>query len=92
MSSPDTRSSRFLIRPQFSPHRLTVLVSAARNPSSWVPPSWVLIVLANVCTEELNVMFHCSAISTLMPCSFDIASTSMTVGCSTSRLRLRYLT
>ena len=29
-------------------HRLTTLVSAARNPSSWVPPSMVLIVLAKV--------------------------------------------
>ena len=30
----------------------TIEVSAARNPSSWVPPSAVLIVLANVCTDS----------------------------------------
>ena len=51
MSSPETRSSFFFTRPQVSPQRLTVLVRAARNPSSWVPPSWVLMVLAKVCTE-----------------------------------------
>ena len=28
-------------------NRLRVLVSARRRPSSWVPPSWVLIVFAN---------------------------------------------
>ena len=53
MSSPDSRSSGFLINPQFSPHLLAVLVSAARKPSSWVPPSWVLIVLAKVCTDSV---------------------------------------
>ena len=52
MSSPDSRSSRFLIRPQVSPHLLAVLVSAARKPSSWVPPSWVLIVFAKVWTDS----------------------------------------
>ncbi len=31
---------------------LTTLVSAARNPSSWVPPSCVLIVFAKVCTDS----------------------------------------
>ena len=52
MSSPDSRSSRFLIRPQVSPHLLAVLVSAVRKPSSWVPPSWVLIVFAKVWTDS----------------------------------------
>ena len=31
-------------------HLFTTLVSAARKPSSWVPPSMVLIVLAKVYT------------------------------------------
>ena len=53
MSSPETRSSRFLIRPHSSPQLLTSEVSEARKPSSWVPPSWVLIVLAKVCTDSL---------------------------------------
>ena len=53
MSSPETRSSRFLISPQDSPQRLTVFVSAARKPSSCVPPSCVLMVLANVWTLEV---------------------------------------
>ena len=53
MSSPETRSSRFLIRPHSSPQLLTSVVSAARKPSSWVPPSWVLIVLAKVCTDSV---------------------------------------
>ena len=33
-------------------YRLTIVVSAARNPSSWVPPSAVLIVFAKVCTDS----------------------------------------
>ena len=66
MSSPETRSSRFLIRPHSSPQLLTSEVSAARKPSSWVPPSWVLMVLAKVCTDSVKVVFHCIATSRLM--------------------------
>ena len=66
MSSPETRSSRFLIRPHSSPQWLTREVSAARKPSSWVPPSWVLMVLAKVCTDSVNEVFHCIATSRLM--------------------------
>ena len=47
MSSPESLSSP--LRNFFSvPYLLTTVVSAARKPSSWVPPSCVLIVLANV--------------------------------------------
>ena len=53
MSSPETRSSGFFIRPQSAASLLTSVVSAARKPSSWVPPSWVLIVLAKVCTDSV---------------------------------------
>ncbi len=47
MSSPESFSSplsSFLS----APYLLTTPVSAARKPSSWVPPSCVLIVLAKV--------------------------------------------
>ena len=47
MSSPVSFSSplsNFLSVPYW----LTTLVRAARKPSSWVPPSWVLMVLAKV--------------------------------------------
>ena len=47
MSSPVSFSSPLRIFLS-APYLLTTLVSAARKPSSWVPPSWVLIVLANV--------------------------------------------
>ena len=47
MSSPESFSSP--LSSFFSaPYLLTTPVSAARKPSSWVPPSWVLIVLAKV--------------------------------------------
>ncbi len=94
MSSPLTRSSRFLIRPHSSPQWLTREVSAARKPSSWVPPSWVLMVLAKVCTDSVNVVFHCMASSRLMWLSSVISSASklMTVGLALSLRRLRYST
>ena len=95
MSSPETRSSRFLIRPHSSPQWLTRVVSAARKPSSWVPPSWVLMVLAKVCTDSVKPVFHCIAISRLMsppwsdPWTGWAASKSMTVGLALSLRRLR---
>lgn len=49
MSSPERRSSFFSLMSFLSTAYLfTVSVSAARKPSSWVPPSCVLIVLAKV--------------------------------------------
>ena len=48
ISSPVSRSSFFRINPHSSPNLFTIEVSAVRKPSSWVPPSWVLIVLAKV--------------------------------------------
>ena len=53
MSSPETRSSFFLIRPHSSPQLLTREVSDARQPSSCVPPSWVLMLLAKVWTDSV---------------------------------------
>ena len=67
-SSPETRSSRFLIRPHSSPQWLTSEVSAERKPSSWVPPSGVLMVLAKVCTDSVKETFHCIATSRLRSC------------------------
>ena len=46
---------------------LTTVVSAARKPSSWVPPSAVLIVFAKVCTDSEYAPLHCIATSTDMP-------------------------
>ncbi len=92
MSSPETRSSRFLIRPHSSPQWLTRPVSAARKPSSWVPPSWVLMVLAKVCTDSVNEVFHCIATSRLMwfsTWSGVSASNAMMVGLALSLRRLR---
>jgi hypothetical protein len=68
MSSPDSFSS-FLSSFFSAPYRLTVFVSAARKPSSCVPPSWVLIALANVYTDSPYDSFHCMAISSAMPSS-----------------------
>ena len=48
MSSPDSAASFSLSSFLSRAYRLTVVVSAERKPSSWVPPSCVLIVLANV--------------------------------------------
>jgi hypothetical protein len=53
MSSP-VRLVSFSLRSFLSrAYTLTTRVSAARKPSSWVPPSAVLIVLANVYTDSL---------------------------------------
>ncbi|SLH24137.1 Uncharacterised protein [Mycobacteroides abscessus subsp. abscessus] len=52
MSSP-VRLPSFSLRSFLSfAYLLTTVVSAARKPSSWVPPSWVLMVLAKVCTDS----------------------------------------
>ena len=57
------------------------MVSAERKPSSWVPPSWVLIVLAKVYTDSVKVVFHCIATSRLMWLSRVVsASKAMTAG------------
>ena len=47
-SSPVSRSSFFRINPHSSPNLFTKDVSAVLKPSSWVPPSCVLIVFAKV--------------------------------------------
>ena len=76
-------------------NRFTNVVSAARKPSSCVPPSWVLIVFANVCTDSLNCAFHCIAISRLIAWpspSVESASKPMTVRWIGGLPRLRWLT
>ena len=69
---------------------LTIVVSAARNPSSWVPPSAVLIVLAKVCTDSVYAELHCMAISTEMPSPS--SPKSMTEPCTGSLEALIYRT
>ena len=71
-------------------YRLTMLVSAARNPSSWVPPSAVLMVFAKVCTDSVYAPVHCIAISTEIPSAS--SSKSMTEPCTGSFEALMYLT
>ena len=52
-SSP-VRFGSFSLRNFWSrAYLLTTVVSAARNPSSWVPPSAVLMTFANVWTDSL---------------------------------------
>ena len=72
--------------PQSRANLLISVVSAARKPSSWVPPSWVLMVLANVCTDSVKPVFHCIATSSDMPPSMysDSASKDTTVRCTAS--------
>lgn len=48
MSSPDSAGSFSLMSFLSRAYLLTVAVSAWRKPSSWVPPSCVLIVFAKV--------------------------------------------
>src|SRR6478736_9397885 len=63
-SSPDSDGS-FSLSNFFSlAYLLTTEVNDARKPSSWVPPSWVLMVLAKECTDSLYDEFHCIATST----------------------------
>ena len=53
MSSPVRLGSLSLSSFLSLAYLLTTLVNAARKPSSWVPPSWVLMVLAKVCTDSV---------------------------------------
>ncbi len=92
MSSPVIRSSCFFINPQSKPALFISEVSAERKPSSWVPPSWVLMVLAKVCTDSAYEVFHCIATSRLMWFSTDSgvsASNEITEGFATVLVRLR---
>ncbi len=52
MSSPVSSGSLSLTSFLSFAYFFTTEVSAARKPSSWVPPSWVLMVLAKVCTDS----------------------------------------
>ena len=65
-SSPVRRSSFLRMNPCSSPNLFTIEVSAVRKPSSCVPPSCVLMVLANVYTDSEKPAFHCIATSSDM--------------------------
>jgi len=67
MSSPVRLASFSLSSFLSLAYLFTTDVNALRKPSSWVPPSWVLIVLAKVCTDSEYPPFHCMAISTSWP-------------------------
>ncbi|CAM5681717.1 hypothetical protein SGRIM128S_06083 [Streptomyces griseomycini] len=93
MSSP-VRLSSFSRSSFFSRAYLLIrAVSAARKPSSCVPPSWVWMVLAKEYTPSLYPLFHCIATSSDSSRSLSSASMSITEGCTSSPLReLRYFT
>ena len=61
-------------------YRLTSEVSAARKPSSCVPPSVVEIVFAKVRTASEYAVVHCMATSAEMPIFRSSDSKSMTSG------------
>ena len=92
MSSPDRFGCFSLRIPQSRANLFIIVVSAARNPSSWVPPPTVLMVLANVYTDSLKPWFHCSATSAAMRLSSVSSSKWMTVGFAGPLLALRWVT
>ncbi len=89
MSSPVRLASFSLSRPHCRPNLLISEVSEDRKPSSWVPPSWVLMVLAKVYTDSAKVWFHCIAISTAMWRSVSSDSNDRIVGCEACLVALR---
>ena len=79
-SSPERLSSLSLRMFLSRAYRLIMLVSAARKPSSWVPPSVVAIVFAKVCTDSEYADVHCMAISAETPMVRSSDSMSITSG------------
>jgi hypothetical protein len=50
------------------------------------------MVFAKVCTDSVKEVFHCMAISRLIPESGASASTAITVECTGSLVFIRYFT
>ena len=65
VSSPSSASSFSLSTPSSVAHLFIVRVSAAEKPERCEPPSWVLMLFANVKTDSTYLAFHCIAISTV---------------------------
>jgi len=63
MSSPMRFSSFSFSRPLVRAYRLMTFVRAFLKPSSCIPPSWVLMVLAKEWIDSAYPVFHWSAIS-----------------------------
>ena len=68
---------------------LIALVSAFRKPSSWVPPSWVLMLLAKLRTRSLYPVVHCMATS--ISASLVVSLKNATCLCTGSREEFRCL-
>ncbi|MNL35506.1 hypothetical protein D3C87_1575420 [compost metagenome] len=51
-SSPERFWSFSLMVPALRPYSLSRRVSTLRKPVTWVPPSWVLMLLANASTDS----------------------------------------
>ena len=62
-SSPSRLSSFSFRRPLSRAYLLSVRVSAERKPGVCVPPSTVLMLLANEKTDSWYEVFHCIATS-----------------------------
>ena len=77
-SSPIRLSSFSFRSPLPRACRLSTFVRAFLNPSSCMPPSWVLIVFANECSDSAYPAFHCKATSTLADPSLSLPSKWMT--------------
>jgi hypothetical protein len=93
MSEPSRFESFSLMWPLLRAQSLNVVVSAVRKPSSWVPPSAVLMVLAKVKTDSEYESFHCIATSTDMRMPDVVSSEKpMTVGCTGDFVWLRWRT
>ena len=63
-SSPSRLSSFSFRKPLSRAYLLSVPVSAALKPERWLPPSVVLMLLANEKTDSTYELFHCIATST----------------------------
>ena len=89
-SSPVRFSSFSLSMPLDRAKSLIALVRALRKPSSWVPPSWVLMLLAKERTDSVYEVVHCMATSS--SASSPTSEMSMMWAWSGSRSELRCLT
>ena len=89
-SSPVRFESFSLMRFLPRPKSLVTLVSARRKPSSWVPPSTVLMLFTNESTFSRYPAVHCRATS--ISASSSWSSTTIWRELTTSALRFRWAT
>ena len=88
-SSPERLLFLSLMRPWRRAQSLSEVVSAARNPVTWVPPSTVLILLAKARTDSLNPSLYWIATSIWVGPSFLSADMGCRLSTSLPLLRCR---